>query len=142
MTALDLTSSDYRALADFRYRIRQFLHFSEGEARKEGLEPQQHQMLLAIRALSDSGDPTVGELAGHLLVRHHSAVGLIDRLEDRDLVERCRTSEDRRQVRVRLTAKGQSVLEHLAGAHRDELRKSGPQLVRILGGLLRGTMPE
>src|SRR5690242_18418578 len=107
MTALDLTSSDYRALADFRYRIRQFLHFSEGEARKEGLEPQQHQMLLAIRALSDAGDPTVGELAAHLLVRHHSAVGLIDRLEDRDLVERCRTSEDRRQVRVRLTAKGQ-----------------------------------
>src|SRR5689334_334873 len=137
MSTIDLTSADYRALSDFRYQIRRFLYFSEEAARHEGLEPQQHQMLLAIRALAENDPPTIGDLAGHLLVRHHSAVGLIDRLAERGLVERTRNAEDRRLVQVRLTDAREAVLKHLAGIHREELRKSGPLLVQILGDLLR-----
>src|SRR6516165_9494276 len=93
-----LTDQDYRALADFRYRVRRFLHFSEEAARRESLEPHQHQMLLAIRALDAGGGPTVGKLAEYLLIRHHSAVGLVDRLAGRGLAKRVRTGPDRRQV--------------------------------------------
>src|SRR5262252_2609185 len=117
MGTTSLTSRDYRALADFRYQIRRFLYFSEEAARRAGLEPQQYQMLLAIRALEETDHSTIGDLAGHLLVRHHSAVGMIDRLEERGLVERIRDAEDRRQVRVRATADGESVLNRLAGIH-------------------------
>src|ERR1700730_8470449 len=98
-----VTDVDYRSLHEFRYQIRRFLHFSEAAARAEGLEPQQHQMLLAIRALEEPGGPTVGKLAEQLMVRHNSAGGLLDRLVERGLVERIRGGEgDRRQVRVRL----------------------------------------
>src|SRR5271157_1010778 len=84
----DLSISDYQALGQFRYQIRRFLHFSEEAARAEDLEPQQHQMMLAIRAWAEPGPPTIGGLAAHLLLKHHSAVGLIDRLAERGLVER------------------------------------------------------
>jgi len=131
-----LTAADYRSLGDFRYQIRRFLHFSEEAAKAEGLEPQQHQMLLAIRALDEPGGPTVGSLAEHLIIRHHSAVGLIDRLVERGLVERVRGQEDRRQVRVRLTSEGEGKLRRLSTIHREELRSSGRMLVETLGGLL------
>jgi DNA-binding MarR family transcriptional regulator len=133
----DLTDADYRSLDAFRYRIRRFLHFSEEAAKAEGLEPQQHQMLLAIRAFEDPpSTPTIGQLAEHLLIRHHSAVGMIDRLAERGLVERLRGEADRRQVRVRLTASGCQKLRHLSRIHREELRQSGPELVETLRRLL------
>jgi DNA-binding MarR family transcriptional regulator len=133
----DLNDADYHALGAFRYQIRRFQHFSADAARAEGLEPQQHQMLLAIRSLKDdSGTPTIGQLAEHLFIRHHSAVGMIDRLVERGLVERLRGEEDRRQVRVRLTASGTQKLHHLSRIHREELRQSGPALVETLRGLL------
>jgi DNA-binding MarR family transcriptional regulator len=133
----DLTDADYRSLGAFRYRIRRFLHFSEEAAKAEGLEPQQHQMLLAIRALKEPpSTPTVGQLAEHLFIRHHSAVGMIDRLAERGLVERLRGEDDRRQVRVRLTASGWQKLRHLSRIHREELRQSGPDLVETLRRLL------
>lgn len=132
----DLSSADYQALAEFRFHIRRFLHFSEMAARAEGLEPQQHQMLLAIRALDEPGGPTVGRLAEYLLIRHHSAVGLADRLAGRQLVERARDRGDHRQVRIRLTPAGEAVLQRLSGAHRRELRHSGGALVTTLGKLL------
>ncbi len=133
----DLTAADYRALSEIRFQIRKFLHFSEEAARSEGLEPHQHQLLLAVKALGDDGGPTVGALAEHLLIRHHSAVGLLDRLEERQFVKRVRANdEDRRQVSVRLTRKGESKLKHLATVHREELRTSGPDLVAALQTLL------
>jgi len=133
----DLTDSDYRALGTFRYQIRRFQHFSEQAAKDEGLEPQQHQMLLAIRSLGISTPaPTIGDLAQHLLIRHHSAVGMIDRLAGRGLVERVKAEEDRRQVRVRLTSAGCLRLQHLSRIHREELRQSGPLLVETLRHLL------
>src|SRR5215469_6494162 len=98
---------DYAALGEFRFLIRRFLHFSEEAARAEGLEPQQHQMLLAIRALTGNDSPTIGMLAEHLLIRHNSAVGLVDRLQDHGWVERVRGMTDRREVRVALTLEGE-----------------------------------
>lgn len=138
LTQDDLSLSDYHALAAFRFQIRRFLHFSEAAAKDEGLEPQQHQMLLAIRALDRGGGPTVGELAGHLLIQHHSAVGLVDRLAGRGLVERLRGGEDRRQVRVRLTLEAANKLRRLSAQHRAELRNSGPLLVAALAELIEG----
>ena len=132
-----LSFADYSALGEFRFRIRRFLHFSELAARQEGLEPQQHQLLLAIRSLEGADPPTIGDLADHLLIRHHSAVGLIDRMEERGLVNRFRSPRDRRQVRVRLTARGEEKLDRLSIIHRTELRNSGPALVEALDGLLR-----
>ncbi len=130
-----MTQADYRALGHFRYHIRRFLHFSEVAARTEGLEPQQHQALLAIRASADEGGPTIGTIAEHLLIRHHSAVGLINRLEERGMVERVRGQDDRRQVRIRLTPEGEEKLRRLSAAHRGELRNSGPILVDTLVAL-------
>lgn len=132
-----LSSDDYIALGEFRFRIRCFLHFSELAARQEGLEPQQHQLLLAVCSLQGADPPTIGHLADHLLIRHHSAVGLIDRMEERGLIQRVRGPSDRRQVRVRLTAQGQDKLQRLSVIHRDELRNSGPALVEALDELLR-----
>ena len=127
-----LNGNDYRALADFRYQIRRFLHFSEAAAREEELEAQQHQMMLAIRGLEAGNGPTVGALAEYMFIRHHSAVGLIDRLEKRGLVIRERRSEDRRQAIVRLTSAGADVLERLAGSHRAELANLAPHLINAL----------
>jgi DNA-binding MarR family transcriptional regulator len=127
-----LSQTDYRALSDFRYQIRRFLRFSEEAAAAEGLEPQQHQMLLAIQGLDDPGGPTVGRLAEYLMIRHHSAVGMLDRLEERGLVERVRGDGDRRQVRVVIAAEGLRTLKRLSNLHREELRQSGPELVETL----------
>ncbi len=130
---VDLTEAEYQVLGRFRWQIRRFLHFSEGAARAEGLEPQQHQLMLAVRFLGRGEDePTVGKIAEHLFLRHHSAVGLIDRLEGRRLVERVRGGEDRRQVRVRLTPEGMEKLRRLSAAHWEELREAGPKLVEAL----------
>jgi DNA-binding MarR family transcriptional regulator len=141
LSAGDLADADYRALADFRLQIRRFLHFSEAAARSEGLEPQQHQFLLTVRALtgssSDSYSPTIGEIAAHLLIRHHSAVGLADRLVEHGLVERVRGDSDRRQVRIKLTAQGENAIMRLSNTHRAVLLDSGPLLVESLGALLR-----
>jgi DNA-binding MarR family transcriptional regulator len=137
----ELTGAEYGALGDFRYQIRRFLHFSEQAARAEGLEPQQHQMLLAVRACERPSGPTVGFLADHLFIRHHSAVGLLDRLEERGLVERVRASPDRREVHARLTALGEEKLSRLSRVHREELRKSGPVLVDALRELLQHLAP-
>ncbi|HLK67950.1 MAG TPA: MarR family transcriptional regulator [Bryobacteraceae bacterium] len=138
MTSRDLSVSDYQALAGLRFQIRCFLRFSETAARAEGLEPQQHQLLLAIRAMDQQGGPTIGHLADHLLIQHHSAVGLIDRLASHGLVERARSEADRRQVRIRLTVEGEEKLRRLTAEHRSELRNSGPLLVATLGALLEG----
>jgi len=132
-----MTHRDYRALSEFRYQIRRFLHFSEEAARGEGLEPQQHQMLLAVQALDDPEAPTVGQLAEHLVLKHHSAVGLVDRLEGHGLVARIRGEGDRRQVRVRLTADGAEKLRRLSAMHQDELQHTGPLLVEALDRIIQ-----
>jgi DNA-binding MarR family transcriptional regulator len=129
-----LTPANYQALAEFRYQIRRFLHFSEQAARRAGLEPAQHQLLLAVKA--HAGEPTVGELAERLQLRHHSTVGLIDRMAESGLLRRSRAPGDRRQVRVRPTRKGEAVLRKLSLEHRAELGSAGSALTKALQEIL------
>jgi DNA-binding MarR family transcriptional regulator len=134
----DLDLKDYRALAEFRYRIRAFLAFSEEMARSFGLEPHQHQLLLAIKGFGQEGKLTIGEVAHKLKLRHHSAVELVDRAERGGLVERVRANADRRQVFVQLTERGEDALLKLSMYHRKELRSMGPALVGALNELSGG----
>ena len=129
-----LTAADYQALAEFRYQIRRFLRFSEQAAQRAGLEPAQHQLLLAVKAYA--GEPTVGGLAERLQLRHHSTVELIDRMSECGLVGRKRAEGDRRQVRVRLTRKGEAVLRKLSLEHRSELGSAGSALAAALQAIL------
>jgi DNA-binding MarR family transcriptional regulator len=126
------SKEDYETLAEFRYALRCFLHFSENAAETAGLTLQQHQALLFIIGYPGREQVTIGELAERLQIRHHSAVGLVDRLVEQGLVERIHNNEDRRQVFIRLTDKGVGVLKGLASTHREELRHVGPQLCSML----------
>lgn len=120
------------ALASFRQALRAFLHFSSEAARGAGLSPQQHQTLLAIKGFADSDRITIGDLAQRLYLRHHSVVGLVDRLVKRRLVKRLPSETDRRKVNIALTAQGEALINRLSSAHRDELRRIGPELHRWL----------
>ncbi len=106
-----ITAAEYRALAELRYRIRLLLREGDATALSEGLEPQQYQMLLAIRGLEEGESATVGTLAERLAIKHHSAVELIDRLEKRGFVKRLRNRGDRRQVQVILLLRGEKAKE-------------------------------
>ncbi len=130
-----VSKADYETLAAFRYALRQFLHFSEEAASAVGLTPQQHQALLTIKGYPGRDYMTIGELAERLRIRHHSAVGLVDRLEAQNLVARQGAEADRRQVYVTLTPHGLSVLERLSTVHRAELRRIGPQISQLLAHL-------
>jgi DNA-binding MarR family transcriptional regulator len=132
----DIGLQDYRATAEFRYQIRRFLRASEQIAREYGLNPQQYQLMLAVKGLPDDHAATIGEIAERLQIQHHSTVELADRLSAKGLVRRKRDSEDRRQVLLELTAKGEKTLRELALHHREELRSTGPELVGALKGVL------
>ncbi|HUJ51880.1 MAG TPA: MarR family transcriptional regulator [Bryobacteraceae bacterium] len=141
---MDLTLAEYRALAQFRYQIRLYLHFSEEQARRYGLEPQQHQLLLAIKGLPEGVQATIGELAGRLQLKHHSMVELVDRLENHGYVTRSTGTDDRRQVIVHLTRAGARILRQLSLAHRSELDTAAPELLAALRSLrkARSSAPE
>jgi DNA-binding MarR family transcriptional regulator len=123
---------DYTALADFRYEIRRFLNFSEIVARAAGIEPQQHQALLAIKGRPHGFKTTVGVLAERLLIRHHSAVELSRRLETNGWIRRSRDGADRRVVWLHLTPRGEKLLASLSLSHRNELRTAEPRLIKAL----------
>ncbi len=116
-----LARSDYEALAAFRAQLRRFLSFVESSARAAGLTGRQHQLLLAIKGRPGGGAAGVGELAESLQVRHHAAVGLVDRCERAGLVRRHRAIADRRRVEVALTAHGERTLARLSAQNRQEL---------------------
>ncbi|MGA9797574.1 MAG: MarR family winged helix-turn-helix transcriptional regulator [Terriglobales bacterium] len=132
-----LAASDYQALAELRYQLRLFLHFSEHAARKMGLEPQQHQLILALKGLPAGTRPTIGTLAERMQLQHHSTVELVNRLSAGGLVRRHRALEDRRQVLLGLTTKGEKVLRELSMGHKAELRTQGPALVAALERVTR-----
>jgi DNA-binding MarR family transcriptional regulator len=127
-----LTRADYEALAEFRYALRKFLAFSEEAALAMGLTPQQHQALLAIKGAPDSDSLSIKQIAERLLVRHHTAVGLVDRLVDLDMVERTIDSTDRRRILVSLTKTGHSALHGLSAIHVAELKNIRPTLRKLL----------
>ena len=128
--------ADYRALAEFRYEIRKFLAFSESAARHAGIEPQQHQALLAIKGLPAGLEPTIGALAERLCVQHHTAVALVDKLEERGWAVRKRATSDRRQVLLSLTAKGSALLAKLSAMHREQLGAVGSSMVQALEAIV------
>jgi DNA-binding MarR family transcriptional regulator len=127
-----ISSADYRALAAFRHEIRKFLAFSEQAAREAGIEPQQHQLLLAVRGLPEGSRPTIGTIADRLCVKHHTVVALVDKLENSGLIERDRSAEDRREVLLRVTRDGEALLRALSSLHRDQLQTAGPEVIRAL----------
>ena len=124
-----LSKPQYEVLAAFRYALRQFIRFSEGAAHATGVTSQHHQALLAIKGFPGRDRVTVGELAERLQLRHHSTVGLIDRLVAENLVERASSSQDRRQVFVQLAPRGERVLARLSSAHSKQLKRLGPELI-------------
>lgn len=130
-----ISSSDYQALAELRYRIRRFLTFSEARARRVGLEPQQHQLLLAIRGRQADATPTIRYLAERLQIQHNSAVELVRRSVEKQLVVKRPSPRDRREVLVAITPKGERHLERLAAAHRTELRSMAPILLDAIAVL-------
>ena len=129
-------SIDYKALANFRYEIRRYLTFSEQAARAAGIEPHQHQALLAIKGLPNSVKATVGVLAERLQIQHHSAVELSDRLEANGFVRRVRSSDDRREVILQLTERAQRLVRDLSMPYRAELHTAGRRLLHALEAAL------
>jgi DNA-binding MarR family transcriptional regulator len=134
-----LTLSDYQSLAEFRYQIRKFLRFSEQAARRANLEPRQHQLLLALKGLPRGVRPRIGELAERLQVEPHSAVELANRLAARGYIRRHRDTEDRREVLVTLTARGEESLHKLSLHHKAELQSAGPALMSAFAQVLTGS---
>lgn len=129
----ELSLADYQLLAQFRHVLARFIAFSAGAAQESGLAPRQHQALLAIKG-SPGGQPmTVGDLAARLIIRHHSAVELVDRMVRSGFLRRRTDASDRRRAILMLTAAGERVLADLSAVHRAELRRIAP----LLGTLIR-----
>ena len=131
-----LNDAEYRALAEFRYQIRKYLRFMEEKARKAGQNPQQYQLVLALKGLPREISPTIGALAERLQLNHNSTVELADRCEKRGLLRRLRSGDDRRRVELELTAEGETFLRKLATAGREELRGIGPVLAASIQHLI------
>ena len=134
-----MSSVEFRALAEFRYQIRQFLNGSEQAARTAGLEPQQYLFLLALRGLPAGREATIRDLAERMQLRHHSAVEMVNRLGHQQLLRRERSRKDRRQVILHLTPRAEKILSRLARQRIAELRTSAPALVRALTAVIRST---
>jgi len=127
-----LTTRDYARLAAFRRALRGYLQFSEAAAAEAGLTSQHYQAMLVLRGCPEGARITIAELAQQLLIKHNSAVGLVDRLAQEGLVARGQSRADRRKVELRLTARGRRLLAKLAATHSRELRRIGPGLQRFL----------
>jgi DNA-binding MarR family transcriptional regulator len=130
-----IQDEDYRRLLEFRTGLRRFVRWSEEQARSVGLSPAQHQLMLAVRGHPDPRGPTIGEVADYLLLRHHSAVELVDRAETAGLVRRRSDRDDQRIVRLRLTARGADKLRRLTAVTLEELARLSPGLQPVWAGL-------
>jgi DNA-binding MarR family transcriptional regulator len=133
-----LTLADYRALAEFRFQIRKFLHFSEQKVQGAGLERGQYQLMLTIKGMPEELRPRIRDVANRMHIQHHSAVELINRLESGGYVSRERAEDDRREVLLALTPKGERVLAELALHHHEELQEAAPELVAALRRVMKG----
>jgi DNA-binding MarR family transcriptional regulator len=131
------TLADYRALAEFRYQVQRYLAFSDEAARSAGLLPGQYRLMLMVKGLPEGVEPTIGNLAERLGLRHHSTVELVDRLEERDLIYRERSERHRSFVFLRLTPKGEGIIRKLVVSRKKELQKAGPILVKSLNTLTK-----
>jgi DNA-binding MarR family transcriptional regulator len=125
---------DLQALLEFRTALRRFNHWSEQQAKAVGLTHAQHQLLLAVKGHPGDQAPTIGDVADYLLLRHHSAVELVNRAQAGGLIERQRDPNDGRIVRLKLTHKGESCLEQLTALHVAELHQLSPLLQHVIDG--------
>jgi DNA-binding MarR family transcriptional regulator len=132
-----LATADYAQLAAFRRALRAFLRFSEAAAADAGLTAQHYQAMLVLRGCPEDQRVSINDLAQELFIKHNSAVGLVDRLEQEGLIAREPSHSDRRKVELRLTARGRQVLAKLAAMHRTELQRVGPELKRFFATLPR-----
>ena len=132
---MTLPDEAYARLLRLRTGLRRFEHWSAERAKEAGLTPAHHQLMLAIRGHAGSEGPTIGEVADYLLLRHHSAVGLVDRAEAAGLVGRLRSSDDHRVVKLHLTGEGEERLEALSHLHLEELRRLALDLPQAWAGL-------
>jgi len=137
-----LSVSDYQALGEFRFQIRKFLHFSDLAIAAAGLERAQYQLMLTIKGLPSGLRPRIRDVANRMLVQHHSAVELVNRLEAAGYVRRERAEDDRREVLLALTPKGEKVLAELALHHHEELQDAAPALVSALRRVTTGKKAE
>ena len=137
----NLTTADYTELAAFRHALRAFLRFSEEAAGRVGLTAQHYQAMLVLRGCPDGSRVSINDLAQQLFIKHNSAVGLVDRLEQERLIKREPSSTDRRKVELHLTSRGREVLAKLAAMHRRELQRIGPGLQRFFAELSRAEPP-
>lgn len=133
----ELTTQDYAELAAFRRALREFLQFSENAAAEVGLTSRHYQAMLVVRACPEGQCVTINDLAQQLLIKHNSAVGLVDRLAQEKLIAREPSTDDRRKVELHLTNRGRLVLSKLAASHRAQLHRIGPGLKRFFGELSR-----
>jgi DNA-binding MarR family transcriptional regulator len=138
MAGRRLGERDYRMLAEFRYALRRFLRVSEEAARAEGIEPQQHQLLLFIRGAAKQSDVTVGYLAERMQLRHHTVVELLNRVVAKGLVRREQSTEDRRVVFVEITSAGKATLERISQQTFPAISELAPELVDVLSQLAGG----
>lgn len=141
-TRRKLTGADYQALGAFRQALRRFLAFSQAEARAVGLTPQQHQALLAVRAYPGPGAMSVGGLAASLLIKNHSALGLVDRLVERGLLSRAPAPDDRRRVALSLTEEGARLLEIISRNNLGQLKSTMPVFTDLLHALEQLELPH
>ncbi len=132
-----LTTRDYAQLAAFRHALLGFLRFSEAAAAEAGLTAQHYQAMLVLRGWPEDQRVSINDLAQQLLIKHNSAVELVDRLVHEGLVLREPSNVDRRKVELRLTERGRQVLAKLAAMHRHELQRVGPILERFFAALSR-----
>jgi DNA-binding MarR family transcriptional regulator len=136
-----LQDGEYIALAEFRYRLRRFQRHMEEQVRKLGVNPQQYQLVLAVKGLPRNQAPSIGSLAERMQLNHNSMVELVDRSERSGLLRRGRSGPDRRLVILSITAEGEALLRQLGAAAREELRDSGPSLIEAVRRLIQDSSP-
>ena len=133
-----LSPNDYEALAEFRYLLRKFLRFSKDLlSTTAGLNPEQYEALLAIKAFAAPVGLTISQLSERLQVKHHSAVNIVDRLAQRKLVTRETGETDRRRRHIELTARGDKLIKELVAVHRKEIRSRSAEMIKALEGLTK-----
>lgn len=131
-----LSRDDFQRLAEFRFQLRRFLNFSNAAAEEAGLRPQQYQLLQCVSGMPAELDPTIAHVAGRMLLKHNSAVELVDRTIEQGLLRRVPDPIDHRRILLRVTPQGERVLASLAAYHLEELDHAGPELIRALRRVL------
>jgi DNA-binding MarR family transcriptional regulator len=126
----------FQKLAEFRFQLRKFLQFSHQAAESRGLRPQQYQLLLCVYGMPSELDPTIAHVAARMLLKHNSAVELVDRTLEQGLLRRCPDPTDHRRILLRVTPQGERLLASLADYHMQELEQAGPELIRALRRVL------